>query len=181
VPLQPRNDFILFRAGCVEADVNAGTLPLGDHVSVTQIAVHSFSASALQAVADDVVLRVMQQASLTGVISQRTRIILHGKPLAGTALANGHTAFVPALAFARAMGYQSRWNAKTGVLTCTGKGHPAVTLTADSDKATIGAKVVTLATPLLSERGQPVGTLAGLATLLGGKVTHGKDGYRITG
>ena len=181
VPLQPRNDFILFRAGRVEADVNAGTLPLGDRMPTAQPAVNSFPASALQAVADDVVLRIMQQASLTGVTSHQAHIAINGKPLAGTALASGHMTFVPALAFARALGYQGRWNAKSGTLTLTEKGRPDVLLTADSTQATVGRRKVTLATPLLAEQGKPVGTVEGLAALLGGKVTRGQGGYRISG
>ena len=125
---------------------------------------------AIEAVADEILLRASRQAKIIGVPAQDTHLAVNGKPLPDKALTVDRQTYVPVVEFAEAMGYASRWDSKTGRLTLSNPTHKAIAVTAGSTAATVGTRAVALKTPVLKQGGQPVMTLADLLTLVNGRV-----------
>ena len=146
---------------------------------VSQTNPEQVTPAAVETVADEILLRASGQAKLTGVSAHDAHVAVNGRPLANnTRLASGQV-YVPVTEFAQAMGYTSRWDAKTGGLTLSKAAHQSVTLTAGSTAAKVGTRAVALKTPVLKEKGQPVMTLADLLTLVDGRVVQKGDTYQV--
>ena len=133
-----------------------------------------FPPSAVEAVAYQILLQASRQAKLTGVSTQDAHVAVNGKPLDTSALMASRQVYVPVAEFAKAMGMQSQWNAKTGALTLTKAAQKPITLTAGSTAGKVGTAEVALTTPVLKEAGQPVMTLHDLLTLTGGRIVSQK-------
>ena len=138
-----------------------------------------FPGAAVEAVAYQILLRVSQQTALTGVTAQTAHLAVNGHTLSKSALRLAGQTYVPVTEFARAMGYTSLWNTKTGTLTLSGKGRKTVMLTAGSLAASVGGTAsAPLKTPVLKQDGQPVMTLDDLLTVTGGRIT-GRTGDSV--
>lgn len=133
-----------------------------------------FPPQAVEAAVGTILLRGARQAKLTGIPVNAALVAVNGKPLGMGALMTGKQVYVPVAEFAKAMGMQSQWNAKTGALTLTGTKQKPITLTAGSMAGKVGTTTVALQTPVLKEAGQPVMTLQDLLTLTGGRITSRK-------
>lgn len=113
-----------------------------------------FSASALEAVAYQILLRASQQMELTGVSAEQSIMGVNGHILPKNALSVAGQTYVPVVEFAKAMGLTTRWNNKTGALTLSSAGHKSVALMAGSTAATVGgAKAAALTVPVLKQGG----------------------------
>ena len=137
-----------------------------------------FPASALDAVAYQILLLTSQQTALTGVPAQNAHMAVNGHALPKNALLVAGQTYVPVAEFAKAMGLTTQWNIKTGALTLSGTGHKTVTLTADSTAATVGGAKSALTVPVLKQAGQPVMTLTDLLAVTGGRVV-GRSGDMV--
>ena len=138
-----------------------------------------FPTAAVEAVAYQLLLHASQQPELTGVTAQQVSMDVNGRALPKGALRVAGRVYVPAQAFALAMGLTSRWDARTGALTLSGRGRKTVVVTAGSTAATVGGVVSpALTVPVLKQAGQPVMALEDLLTLTGGHVV-GRDGGTV--
>ena len=153
----------------------------GDNSSIVerQGIVVTFPNAALEAVANDIMMRATQQAALVGVPAHEARLAVNSKMLSDKVLVGGKQTYVPVAAFAQAMGYTSRWDARTGGLTLSRAGRRSVTLTAGSTAAKVGTRAVALKVPVLKEGRQPVMTLADLLTLVDGRVVQKGDTLQV--
>lgn len=175
MPSSSANNHLLFRAGKVRAEISGCLSPNAQ----THREVLDFPPAALEAIAYQILLRASQQPELTGVSSQQARMNVNGHVLPPGALRVAGRVYVPAQAFALAMGLTSRWDAKTGALTLSGIGHKTVVVTAGSTAATVGGVVSpALTVPVLKQAGQPVMALDDLLTLTGGRVV-GREGGTV--
>lgn len=162
VPKQPKNDFIYFRYGRIVASIEGGkSNSAGD--KGYQVA---FPLDALEAIANEILLKEVHDSKFADVPQSSVHLMVNGVDLGKNAVAVNDRTYVPAVAFANAMGYHAIWNAEKGILTLHGDRTKMVMLAIGDSKAEVGHTEVTLTSPVLKDNETPVMALADLKKLL---------------
>ena len=145
-----------------------------------------FPMSSVEAIGNTILMRLARNPELTGVPTQAARVAVNGQQMpARSALLIGKQLYVPVTEFAKAAGWKSQWDAKTGALTLTNpmnKQQP-ITLAAGSTAVSEKGKArpVSLQSALLKEANQPVMLLDDLLTLTKGRIANRTgNSFRIT-